>query len=569
MKAKFKSNNKNITNKMKYSIIGAIGLVSVLLYFIISYFIMPVLSINYLSTLILIFIATLIIAATLRILGIRQAIWIPIVAALLIGIKIVMSSPIINHSKFRNILGEVKTKEFSTEISPIDLSKIPIVDEELAKNLGEKKLGEQVALGSQVSLSDFTLINVDNNLYWVSPLVHSGFFKWNANKQGTPGYIKINATNPQDIKLVQEINSGKVRIRYQPEAYFSDNLHRRIYKSGYKSVGLTDYSFELDDSGKPYWVVTKYKNTIGVSGSDAIGVIVVDAQTGEVFDYDMDKVPSWVDRVIPVDFALQQLDDWGRYVNGWWNPSDKDVLQSTDGYNFIYNDGSAYYYTGLTSSGADESTVGFVLINTRTKETNFYKVSGSHENAAMDSAEGKVQNLGYEAAFPILINVDGTPTYFMSLKDKKGLIKLYAMVNVNDYSIVGTGESLSKTKSNYIKYLKDRGNWQGINNTSEEAMETGTVLRIGSSVIEDTTYYYIVLKENPNKIFITSMSMSNELPLTRDGDKVQISYYKNPNSSIDLVKFDNLQFIQTKSQGEEAIIEQNVKIENDEKSSHK
>lgn len=540
-----------------------ITILSIIFILLLGYVSMPVLSLNFISTLILIEVLTLLIMGILITckFKVKTVIWIPIIALLFMLFQVFSSASVFNAGKYRAMIGEVNEKEFTSEISPIDLTKLPVVDKELAQNLGEKKLGEQVALGSQVRLSEFTEVDVNGQLYWVAPLVHSGVFKWFSNREGTPGYIQISATNPQDIKLVQEVNGKKIKIKYQPQAFFGDDLHRRIYTAGFTNVGLTDFSFELDDEGNPYWVITTYHNSIGVSGSKVNGVVIVDAQTGEVKGYDMNNIPKWVDIVIPADFAMKQLNDWGKFVHGWWNPSDKDKLKATEGYNLIYNNGNCYYYTGLSSSGKDESTVGFILMDTRTKETIFYKISGSQETAAMASAEGKVQNLGYTSTFPILINIENQPTYFMPLKDKKGLVKLYAMVNVKDYSVVGTGESLSKTKSNYINYLKDRGNWQGLEKSGEKIIERGTVLRIASSFIEDTTYYYIILKEKQDKIFITSLNMSNELPLTREGDSIEIIYHKNPNSSIDLVNFDNLQFTQTKAASEEKIIEEKEAIQ--------
>ena len=524
---------------------------------------MPVLSIDFSGVLFLGFFVICCVVFVLTITGIiSKWFWALPGTMLLAYIIILISSTGIFHaSDYRALIGTVEEKDFSTEISPIDLSKIPVVDEELAINLGEKKLGEQVALGSQVELGDFTLINVNDELYWVAPLVHSGFFKWITNKEGTPGYVKINAANPRDITLVQEINDQPISIKYQPQSYFNQDLHRLIYKAGYQTVGLTDFSFELDDAGRPYWVVTKYDKTIGFAGKKAQGVIAVDAQTGEISDYDMAEIPGWVDRVIPVDFALKQLNDWGRYVNGWWNPSSKGILKTTNGYNFIYNNGKCYIYTGLTSVGGDESTVGFTLIDTRTKETVFYKVSGSQETAAMQSAEGKVQNLGYTSTFPILINVNKEPTYFMTLKDKKGLVKLYAMVNVEDYSIVGTGESITAAESNYIKNLKNRGDWQGLGDSGDAQSLDGTVERIGSSYMDDTTYYYLILKEKPDKIFMSAINMSNELPLTIEGDRVSIEYIDNTNSSIDLIRFDNLKYEQTVTGEEANIINENEEIE--------
>ncbi|MCM1989984.1 cell shape-determining protein [Oceanirhabdus seepicola] len=559
-KTKSKGSNKHVT-----AII--LLLTVVLMALIANYIVLPVYSISYFGSIICLIILSIPIGGVIWLYtkkGFLAAI-LPGILILLMVFNIIISTGIVSGGKKRAIIGEIKNKEFSTEISPIDLSQLPTIDQALAKNLGDKKLGEQVALGSQVTLGEFTQQNVNDKLYWVAPLLHSGFFKWNSNKEGTPGYIMISATNQMDVKLVQEVNGEKTKIKYQPNAYFGDDLARHIYSAGFKNIGRTDYSFELDDTGRPYWIVTKYENTIGFSGAKVTGVISVDAQTGEINDYNLDNIPSWVDRVIPVGFVMNQLDDWGRYIHGWWNPSDKDVVQTTKGYNIVYNDGECFYYTGMTSAGADESTIGFMLTNTRTKETTFYKVSGSHEYAAMESAEGQVQEKEYSATFPILINIDGQATYFMTLKDKKGLVKLYAMVNVRDYSVVGVGESLNKTKSNYIKKLKNRGDWQTLQNSSDEVTEIGTVHRIGTSVIEGTTYYYIVTVENGDKIFITSLNMSSELPLTREGDKITFTYYKNENSSIDLVNFDNLELSQIKSEDEQNIIDENDKLEEEKK----
>ncbi|GAA0182007.1 hypothetical protein SH2C18_44560 [Clostridium sediminicola] len=545
--------------KNKNSLLLIVLFICIILTLIGWYMFLPVLSLSYLGTVIFLFILTIPLSIALGYLSKKSIAYLilPSIVLVLFLFNIVTSTGIVNSSKKRTMIGEIQEKDFSTEISPIDLTQIPVVDQSLAQNLGDKKLGEQVALGSQVTLGEFTQQNVNGKLYWVAPLMHSGFFKWNGNKAGTPGYIMISATNQQDIELVQEVDGKKIKIKYQPNAFLGDDLARHVYMSGYKNIGLTDFSFELNDEMKPFWVITKYQNTFGFTGSKAQGVIIVDAETGAIEDYDLESIPDWVDRVIPANFVMKQLDYWGKYVHGWWNPSKKDEVQTTDGYNIVYNDGKCFYYTGMTSAGADEATIGFMLVDTKTKETNLYKVSGSHEIAAMESAEGQVQNLEYSATFPILINVDGEATYFMTLKDKKGLVKLYAMVNVKDYSLVGVGESLSKTKSNYIKKLKNHGDWQGLQNSSEETRESGTIKRIGSSIIDDTTYYYIVTNENPNKIFIAPLNMSNELPLTVESDNVEFTYYINENSSIDLSSFDNLELSQTKSQAENEMTNNN------------
>ena len=276
-------------------------------------------------------------------------------------VPVLTSWALLHTNEYRDLIGKVETESnLSTHMLPISIDKIRVVDQSLAELLGDKVLGSQPALGSQVTLGTFNIQKVNNDLYWVAPLLHSGFFKWQKNMQGTNGYVMVNACNERDVKLVQEINGKKVYIKYQSEAYFFDNLERYLYFHGYWHVGLTDYSFEIDDAGTPYWVVTKYKKTIGFMGEEAQGVVIVNAQTGEINDYSIENTPKWVDRIQPGEFIETQLNDWGNYVKGYWNFSNESKLKITEPVSMVYGeDNNAYWYTGLTSVGSDESTVGF------------------------------------------------------------------------------------------------------------------------------------------------------------------------------------------------------------------
>ena len=280
------------------------------------------------------------------------------------------SLAIFRSNDYRDLIGKVEVGEsLSDHMAPISIEKIRVVDQALANLLGDKVLGAQAALGSQVRLGTFNIQKVGTELYWVAPLLHSGFFMWQKNSQGTPGYVMVNATNERDVKLVQEVKGKKVLIKYQPEAFFFSNLERHTYFEGYFTCGLTDYSFEIDDEGNPYWVITKFKKKIGFNGSDAVGVVIVDPQTGETKEYSIENTPAWVDRIQPDSFIETQLNDWGQYVKGNWNFSNEDKLQITESVSLVYGeDNRAYWYTGLTSVGADEATVGFMLVDTRHKK---------------------------------------------------------------------------------------------------------------------------------------------------------------------------------------------------------
>lgn len=460
----------------------------------------------------------------------------------------VSSLPLFLSQQYRNLIGDIETKEFEQEIPEMDLKKIPTVDEAYARRLGDKKLGEDVGLGSQVYVGDYTLISIKDSLYWVAPLEHIDIIKWFTNREGTPGYIMVSATDAQDVRLVQEDSKGNpINLKYLPSAYFNQDIRRKVYFEGNMFSGLTDYSFELDDSGRPYWVVTTYTKKVGIhGGSDATGVVVVDAQTGETNKYSVEDAPKWIDRIQPQSFVINQINDWGWYKNGFMNTlfAKKDIIQTTPGTNYMFIDGEWYFYTGMTSSGSDESTVGFMLSNTRTKETTFYKIAGATETAAMKSAEGKVQHLGYEASFPVLLNIENEPTYFTTLKDNQGLVKQYAFVNVKDYSKVGTGETLDEARTNYAKLVfGTQGSLLDSSLGGHKTIEA-TIERIGTSQTDGNTYYTILLKEHPELLLMGSGTISAELPISYEGDPVKIEYIDGKNKTKTIVTFDNLKFNQ-------------------------
>lgn len=459
----------------------------------------------------------------------------------LIVIPIITSATIFHTSSYQKLIGEVKNGvKIGNHFEPISIDKLRVVDQKLAYLLGEKIIGSQPALGSQIDLGEFSIQKVNNELYWVAPLLHSGFFKWLNNNEGTPGYVMVSATNERDVRLVQTINNQPIKIKYQPNAYFQSDIHRHVYFNGYATIGLTDFTFEIDESGKPFWVITTYDKKVGFSGDDATGILVVDAQTGEIKQYSISVAPTWVDRIQPTDLIETQLNDWGEYINGYWNFSNVNKLQITEGMSLVYGkDNKSYWYTGLTSVGNDESSVGFVLVDTRTKETTFYKQSGATEYAAQSSAEGKVQEKGFRASLPIPYNINNIPTYVMTLKDDGGLVKMYAMVAISDYTIVGVGNSMRETLTAFKSVYNSAGN--KINPSSSDAKKVlkSVITRIQSDVKNGNSFYYFTLKDYPN-IFVGSSQVSNELPVTIVGDSVKISFDIDTEEVIDVTSFKNV-----------------------------
>ena len=469
--------------------------------------------------------------------------------ALLIGIAVLYafvlpfftSHPIFRNQDYRNLIGKVKDGDKLTkQIAPISMNEIRVVDEDLALLLGEKILGSQPALGSQAELGEFFIQKVNGKLYWIAPLVHSGFFKWLNNSEGTTGYVMVSATNERDVKLVQEVNGKPIRLKYQDEAYFQSDMRRYLYFNGYSTVGLADFIFEIDDKGTPFWVATKYKKEVGFSGNNSTGVVVLNAQTGDIKEYDIKNTPTWVDRIQPISFIKDQLNDWGEYVKGYWNFSNENKLQITEDLTLVYGkDNKSYWYTGITSVGKDESAVGFVLVDTRTKETTFYKQSGATEYAAQSSAQGKVQEKGFSASLPIPYNINNIPTYVMTLKDNGGLVKMYAMVSIADYTIVGTGNTMREALTAYKTAFNSSGNKINPDSKSAKKVIESVVVRIQNDVKNGNSFYYFTVKDYPN-IFVGSSQISNQLPITTVGDNVKISFDLDNEEIIDVSTFENV-----------------------------
>ena len=440
------------------------------------------------------------------------------VIIIFIAILVVSSSTLFRAEAYMKQL-TVTESDFNTDIAEIPFSKIPVVDKSIAQRLGTRKIGEVVDLVSQFNVSGYySQINYNDVPTRVSPLEYADVFKWMFNqKEGIPYYVRIDMAT-QNTELV-ELENG---MKYSPSECFNRNLLRYLrYK--YPTKMFKETNFEIDENGNPYWIVSVYTYKIGlVGGTDISGIITVNAVTGEHKYMDVKDVPEWIDRVYSADIVLAQAHNWGRFKSGFLNSivGQKGVISTTEGYSYLALENDVWLYTGLTSVSLDESNIGFILVNLRTKEARTYSINGAEEYSAMDSAEGKVQEKGYDATFPILINLANQPTYFMSLKDNAGLVKSYAFVSVLNYQVVGVGETLEKAQADYISLLGK----EQIETDTPDVLETaGSVTFLSSAVKDGNTYYYIKLGSGEG-LFIASIKVSSFLPTLAVGDKIEISY---------------------------------------------
>ncbi|MCI8553323.1 MAG: CbtA family protein [Clostridiales bacterium] len=419
---------------------------------------------------------------------------------------------------------------FTDDIAELSMNQIPVVDRDTAMKLGSRKLGEMSDLVSQFEIEPYyTQINYGNRPVRVTPLIYGDLFKWFTNSgEGVPAYIRVDMVT-QETTLVR-LEQG---MKYAPGEHLMRNLQRYI-RFRYPTKVLGNPSFEIDEEGTPYWITPTIQYRVGIwGGEDVEGIILVNAVTGEHQYYAAADIPQWVDRVYSDSLVMQQLDWNGKYQSGFWNSyfGQRGVLRTTDGYNYIAVNDDVYLYTGMTSVTGDQSNVGFVLVNMRTKETRFYTVPGAEENSAMRSAEGQVQHLGYNSTFPLLLNVADRPTYFMSLKDSAGLVKMYAFVDVERYQLVGTGSTVEEARASYIKALQGDAD---VPTVSEKV--TGIVTEITSAVVEGNTRYYFRL-EGDSAVYMAPVQLSDRLPFLKAGDSVTLTC-SGEGSSLDVLSME-------------------------------
>ena len=491
----------------------------------------------------------------------RQA-TVPVIIALVLGLVVgvgyLVSSPFFRAKSYSEILS-IDNADFDNTISVIDsmsdFDKVPLIDKDAARALADKTLGDFAALGleSQFEIleNDSTQINYKGSPYRVYPLQYGDVFKWFTNSvagekyDGIPGYVRVNL-NTQEAQLITDFD-----IKYSTAEHFGEYLERHL-RFKYPTYILGETSFEIDDSGKPYWVVEHIKKTVGlVGGDDVVGVILVDAVTGEDIYYTAEEIGAdnseiaWIDQAYDADLLVQQYNYLGKYAGGFWNSiiGQSGVKQASQGYSFIAVGDDVYLYTGVTSVTSDDSILGFFFINQRTKEGFFYNTTGATEAAAQQSAQGKVSDKGWKAAFPILLNIDGEATYFMALKDNANIVKSYAMVNVQQYNVVAIpsqeNDDLSSAVSEYIKGLKalspsviidinfdisSNRPSQGNDDDPDSGLAaiTGTVTDIRTTVVSGNTYFYIEL-DNSGVYYYVAADVADMVVLFNTGDIITVT----------------------------------------------
>ncbi|MDE5994912.1 MAG: CvpA family protein [Oscillospiraceae bacterium] len=485
-----------------------------------------------------------------------------LVMAVIVGIGYLSGAVFFRAKSYRNII-KVQDGNFAEEVAEIDFSSVPRLDKDASNMIATRVLGDLSDYVSQFVVSDLysTQINYKGTPVRVQSLEYGDVFKWIKNtKNGIPAYIIVDMTTQKaDVVRLDE------PMKYSPAEYFNEDLIRHC-RFNYPTLMFDMPTFEVDDTGRPYWVVPVIDKTIGLfGGTDIKGAILVDAATGETTlistsldgktklktdKFVTDEEYQWLDRVYSAELLNEQFNYYGKYSNGFWNSiiGQTDVKVTSSGYNYLALNDDVYMYTGVTSITSDQAIIGFVLINQRTKDARYYKVSGALEDAARTSAEGKVQQYDYKATFPLLLNVSGEPTYFMALKDASEYVKMYALVNVKQSTIVAAESSLADCVEKYAAELQkngvnvdiDIGNVQDTDSDNNENIVkyvtvTGTVSDIRTATTGGETYFYIKL-DGAARYYKVSVKDAEKIILANNGDSVTFEIPENAEGDIVTVK---------------------------------
>ncbi|MBP3442945.1 MAG: CvpA family protein [Clostridia bacterium] len=455
-----------------------------------------------------------------------------------VAVGFILSSVVFRASSYAKII-DVQTGDFASEVDEADFSHVPVIDEATTAVLAERAVSDLDKLGY---VSQFTIqpkyyqINYKDTPVRVVPLQYSNIIKWFTNaKNGLPAYVIVDATS-QDAELV-EVKGG---MKYSTADHFNHNVTRHV-RFKYPTYLLDNPTFEIDDNGHPYWIFAKLDMTIGLfGGRDVTGAIICDSVTGECQEYSLSQVREsedlqWIDRVFSAELLNEQYNFYGKYQGGFWNSilGQKNTYSTTEDFSYLAMNDDVYMYTGVTSLTNDESITGFILINQRTKEAKYYVMSGAKEASAQASAEGLVQQYGYTASFPLLLNIDGEPTYFMSLKDASSLVKGYAMINVGQYSIGATGTTLTACIDNYVKELAKANinvnvdTDEIVDSTTPDASDekltaTGKITDIRTAVIDGNSYYYIKL-DSADCFYSVKVADAENVILVNKGDEITVT----------------------------------------------
>jgi len=425
----------------------------------------------------------------------------------------------------------------------IDQASVRLVDADVAERRAQELIGLDPEFGGTYTLGTMRLTRREGHLVFASPLEFTGVFRWQSS-DGAPAYVWVDAHDPRSAGLVKEVDGEPVRLRCIDSAYFGRNIQRLVWTSA-PSTATTDYAFEIGPGGRPFYAVTAYEHRVGFGGSDPTGVIIVDPQTCAIERHGMNDIPAWVNRVVPEEIAAEQAADWAGLSLGWLNASPfgahTGVKVVTPGLQLVSTTarGDTGWYMGIATAGNPNGTVGFLLIDSRTKQAGFFEQAGATEVAAQDAILGRIaEKRGWTATLPILYNIGDRATYLSILKDASGNYKGVGLMPVDDRNLVVVADDLNRGLLAYTQLLAGRAN--GGANPAEPRIELdGVVARISAEVVDGNSVYWLTLADKQGVVFTATNRLGPQVALTRAGDKLHLTAQGPSGSTLTVISLDN------------------------------
>lgn len=466
--------------------------------------------------------------------------------------------------EYASLIGPMEQREWTQDIQPADPKHIRLVPPEMARWLADKQLGSAPgAIGSQFDIKDgsMTLQMVKGELWYVAPLDFKDFGTWQSTK-AAPGYVMVHAEDPLRPVVVKTDE----HYAFMPGAYFDHDLERHMWTNGYASSGMDDFSFELDEAGKAWWVITVFEPTIAYNGEKVLGAAIVDPVNGAIDFHPMDKVPDWVDRVVPQSFAKMYANCWGDlgggWVNSWWG--EQNLMQAGD-VEIIYGaDGQPDWAIGMTSQNSkDSSLVRLIYLNSRTGKAVSYHAKGGTESAVLAAVNNKVSYRKWHGSGPVLYNLYGHMVSVVPLLGENHTYQGVAIVSVDNLQ-VAVGENQQQALREFQKIMNESGQQIAPDAKHEQKTLELKVDRFAVETQGGDAIYFLHLEGVPH-IFTGGNTLSEKLRLTQIGDTVKVTYEDSGEGVMPLTAFDNvslkIETSPTENEVRERVEERKEKVE--------
>lgn len=465
------------------------------------------------------------------------------------------------------------TNEPADAYPDTDINHIIQVPEEVARFKASQIIAEQsikLPNGSETNLATtykpgkLELQSVQDHLYWIAPLDFPGRRGWNQVGQVSPGFIAVDAEDPNGEP---QLKLG-YKMKYLHSALMASQLHRRVYNMGYKDWIIDDLTLEVDDNWQPWFTATLNRPILRGTGAVPQRFIIVDPQKldskADIQELSLDEIPEWVDRVYSEDTVKRMVGWWGdfhdpnnpakwtgyRPPTGRYKIGSKPVLVYTKG-------GHPDWQILLTSLNDDTAVTALMLFDARDNQARVYpilagtpieqQVEATFEGISLNArGDWEPKHLSVHKFYGHLAWV---ASYVLNRGDTsqgkgfQGLgIVLAERGRVEGANVVfgpNKEKALSLFRASLARVSSNEAPTENVQNKDI----TATIESISSQIENGETIYVMLLREAPGRIFKANRDRSVELPFTKAGDSVAIRYLdinNSPDIPYDISQFNNL-----------------------------